>query len=102
MDLLQDGPDLVVPVLQEGVQVPPQRPREQQGVLAQRRCVKFFFWLGPLWGILLCTGALLHAHYSFPLISGEFWMGKEGGEGAVRLCYLTARTGGVVWALKPS
>ncbi len=86
MDLLQDGPDLVVPVLQEGVQVPPQRPREQQGVLAQRRYVKFF-WLVPLWGILfiLCTGAFLYAPYSFLLISNKFWM--EGGGrfgGAVR------------------
>ncbi len=86
MDLLQDGPDLVVPVLQEGVQVPPQRPREQQGVLAQRSMREILF---GVFNLFYAPGAFPFAPYSFLLISSKFWMGGRL-RGAVRLCYLTA------------
>jgi hypothetical protein len=50
--------------------------------------------------LILCTGAFLYALYSFLLISIKFWMGgRVGVRSAVMLLY---RTGGVVWALKPS
>jgi hypothetical protein len=65
MDLLQDGPDLVVPVLEEGVQVPPQRPREQQGVLAQSRCVKFLHILYvTIIAQIYCIRQLRYCHWN--------------------------------------